>query len=81
MMTPTLTAGASARADEMTEGDASKAAVPESTARRFISIIPAEFFLDILILPNVLFSKKAAFTLPHGKPAVYRPFVMISTMA
>jgi hypothetical protein len=47
MITPTLTAGASARTEEMMEGVASKAAVPESIARRFILTPPTEIFADI----------------------------------
>jgi hypothetical protein len=54
MMTPTLTAGASARAEEMIEGAARKAAVPESIARRLIFIVPTEFFLDIASSKNFL---------------------------
>jgi hypothetical protein len=42
MMTPTLTAGASALADESTNGAANNAAVPESSVRRFTPAIPDE---------------------------------------
>jgi hypothetical protein len=53
-----LTAGASARADESTNGAANSAAVPVSSARRFTSAMPNELVLDIaspkILAPNFL---------------------------
>jgi hypothetical protein len=79
MMTPTLTAGASARTGEMMEGAASKAAVPESIVRRFIRIVPTEFSLDIASSQISCFSNGGA-TLPYDEGGVYRAF-RISTTA
>jgi hypothetical protein len=47
MMTPTLTGGASARAEESTKGDARRAAVPDSSARRFTPADPVGWVFDI----------------------------------
>jgi hypothetical protein len=55
MMTPTLTAGASARADEIMLGAARNTAVPESMVRRLIFARPVEIFVDIPSSP-ILFS-------------------------
>src|SRR5882724_2648643 len=54
MMTPTLTGGASARAEERTKGAARNAAVPDSSIRRFTCAIANELAFNIAILPKFL---------------------------
>jgi hypothetical protein len=61
MMTPTLTGGASARAEESTKGDARTAAVPDNSARRFTPAEPNEWLFDIAFSPNFLIFE----SLPH----------------